>query len=128
MSELVQIQNNLGENIKVSSLKIDTIKKISRIASMCDNILAIIVFGSSVEDRCRDTSDIDMAIISDIPTSRLFMKKQFKQFTQRLYSIDTQQEYDFLYFNGLEAVSNRKEAVCRDIVNKGVYIYRKEVK
>ena len=57
MCKLVKITNSLGEQIEVAEIKADTIKKIIKIAKICDKIDYIYLFGSSVEDCLLYTSD-----------------------------------------------------------------------
>jgi len=99
MCKLVKITNSLGEQIEVAEIKADTIKKIIKIAKICDKIDYIYLFGSSVEERCTDESDIDLAIISNVSASKLCNRSSYREFKERLYAIDTDQEYDRLQFN-----------------------------
>ena len=112
MCKLVKITNSLGEQIEVAEIKADTIKKIIKIAKICDKIDYIYLFGSSVEERCTDESDIDLAIISNVSASKLCNRSSYREFKERLYAIDTDQEYDRLQFNSLKAIRNSKEPVC----------------
>ena len=126
MCKLVKITNSLGEQIEVAEIKADTIKKIIKIAKICDNIDYIYLFGSSVEERCTDESDIDLAIISNVSASKLCNRSSYREFKERLYAIDRDQEYDRLQFNSLKAMRNSKEPVCLDIISKGKLLYQRE--
>ena len=126
MCKLVKITNSLGEQIEVAEIKADTIKKIIKIAKICDKIDYIYLFGSSVEERCTDESDIDLAIISNVSASKLCNRSSYREFKERLYAIDTDQEYDRLQFNSLKAMRNSKEPVCLDIISKGKLLYKRE--
>ncbi|MCI8900471.1 MAG: hypothetical protein HFH75_19465 [Lachnospiraceae bacterium] len=126
MCKLVKITNSLGEQIEVAEIKADTIKKIIKIAKICDKIDYIYLFGSSVEERCTDESDIDLAIISNVSASKLCNRSSYREFKERLYAIDTDQEYDRLQFNSLKAIRNSKEPVCLDIISKGKLLYQRE--
>lgn len=126
MCKLVKITNSLGEQIEVAEIKADTIKKIVKIAKICDKIDYIYLFGSSVEERCTDESDIDLAIISNVSASKLCNRSSYREFKERLYAIDTDQEYDRLQFNSLKAIRNSKEPVCLDIISKGKLLYQRE--
>lgn len=50
---------NLTENIRVAAIKYDYIIKQTQ---KCKNISKIILFGSSIEERCQQKSDIDIAV------------------------------------------------------------------
>lgn len=126
MCKLVKITNSLGEQIEVAEIKADTIKKIIKIAKICDKIDYIYLFGSSVEERCTDESDIDLAIISNVSASKLCNRSSYREFKERLYAIDTEQEYDRLQFNSLKAIRNSKEPICLDIISKGKLLYQRE--
>ena len=126
MCKLVKITNSLGEQIEVAEIKADTIKKIIKIAKICDKIDYIYLFGSSVEERCTDESDIDLAIISNDSASKLCNRSSYREFKERLYAIDTDQEYDRLQFNSLKAIRNSKEPICLDIISKGKLLYQRE--
>lgn len=126
MCKLVKITNSLGDQIEVAEIKADTIKKIIKIAKICDKIDYIYLFGSSVEERCTDESDIDLAIISNVSASKLCNRSSYREFKERLYAIDTDQEYDRLQFNSLKAIRNSKEPVCLDIISKGKLLYQRE--
>lgn len=126
MCKLVKIRNSLGEEIEVAEMKADTIRQIIKIAKICDKIDYIYLFGSSVEERCTDESDIDLAIISSVTASKLFSRSSYRRFKERLYAIDTDQEYDRLQFSSLKAMRNSKEPVCQDIISKGQLLYQRE--
>ena len=126
MCKLVKITNSLGEQIEVAEIKADTIKKIIKKAKICDKIDYIYLFGSSVEERCTDESDIDLAIISNVSASKLCNRSSYREFKERLYAIDRDQEYDRLQFNSLKAMRNSKEPVCLDIISKGKLLYQRE--
>ena len=124
MCKLVTIQNNLGDSFDVADIKKDTIEQIIKIAGECNLIDTIYLFGSSVEKRCTDRSDIDLAIIGKVTRSRLFRSKAYNDFTSKLYKIDEDQDYDILTFNSQAALDNSKEFVARDILTKGKVIFK----
>lgn len=127
MCNLIPIQTNTGEIVKVASIKADTIKKISELTSLCSKIDYIYIFGSSLTEKCTHKSDIDIAIISNITRSKLFRNKEYTEFTNKLYGIDPEQDYDILQFNSLEAIKKSKDIICMDILIEGRLIYsRKE--
>jgi len=93
---------------------------------MFNKIDYIYLFGSSLEERCKQNSDIDIALILNVVRSRLFRDKGFNLFINKLYSIDNEQDYDRLYFKSLEELQSRDEIVCKEIINKGKIIYNKQ--
>lgn len=121
MCKLVKI----GDNVEVASIKEHTIRKIIDKANICNKIDAIILFGSSLEERCTEQSDIDMAFIINTSMSRLVSDGGYKKFKKYLYSIDENQEYDILYFRSLENIRSSKDFVCKDIISKGKTVYER---
>lgn len=126
MCKLVTIENSNGAKIEVADIKVEIIKKIISLAHACDKIDYIYVFGSTVDESCTDKSDIDIAIISNVTRSKLFQTKSYNEFTNNLYSIDIDQDYDILQFNSLDAITNSDDFVCRDIINKGQLLYERK--
>lgn len=125
MCKLVRIKTNRNKYVRVAAHKKDCIKGIIRIAGDCDYIEQIIVFGSSVENRCRKTSDIDLAIVSNIPGSRLYRSASYRQFKRQLYALSDTQMYDVLQFYSRAAIEKSKDQVCRDIISKGIVVYER---
>lgn len=126
MCKLVTIENSNGAKIEVADIKVEIIKKIISLAHACDKIDYIYVFGSTVDESCTDKSDIDIAIISNVTRSKLFQTKSYNEFTNKLYDIDIDQDYDILQFNSLDAITNSDDFVCRDIIDKGQLLYERK--
>ena len=122
---MTKILSNYGAEINVSSIKSDTISKIIKLSDECKAIEMIGLFGSSLEDKCTKDSDIDLAIVSNLPINKLFRLKSFLRFKSNLYNLDINQEYDFLYFSSLEQIKKSNDFVCRDILDKGKIIYKR---
>lgn len=125
MCKLVAIKNNKGELVSVADIKADIIKKIMQLAAECDKIDYVFVFGSSVEERCTEESDIDIAIVSNISRSRLFRTASYDRFVTGLYEINLNQDYDILQFDSLRDITEGRENVCFDIKNKGALLYER---
>lgn len=47
--------------IRVADLKRDFIRNIAESIALCDHIQKVVLFGSCLESRCKETSDIDIA-------------------------------------------------------------------
>ena len=124
MCKIVTIQKNVGDSFGVADIKKDIIEEIIRIAGECNLIDTIYLFGSSLEKRCTNRSDIDLAIIGKVTRSRLFRSKAYNDFTSKLYKIDEDQDYDILTFNSQATLDNSKEFVARDILTKGKVIFK----
>lgn len=125
--KLVPVQTNYNTFINVASAKRECIENIIRSAASCKQISAIILFGSSLEERCTNMSDIDIAIVSKLSLCKLSQYKSFKTFCNDLYSYDDQ-EYDKLYFKSLEEIELKryKVTICNELITKGKIIYKRE--
>lgn len=126
--ELVAIQTNYGDYVNVASAKKECIENVIKQAALCKQISAIILFGSSLEERCTNRSDIDLAIISETQLSRLFQRKSYDTFSRNVYSFDWEQGYDILYFKSIEEIEKKqyKVGICNELVNKGKIIYKRK--
>lgn len=125
MCKLIPIETKTG-TVNVADIKANSIKRIIEMTPLCKKIDCIYLFGSSLEERCTTKSDIDLAVVSNVTRSRLFRSRDYNKFLERLYSIDTEQEYDVLQFNSLDNIINSSDFVCKDIINKGKLIYKRE--
>lgn len=126
MCRLVTLRTNFQTEVSIADIKKMYIENIVKNAESCDKIDAIILFGSSLEDRCKDESDIDIAVISKYTVNRLCGYKSFRDFTDAIYSKDIKQNYDILYFKSLDEIAKREETaeICRELLNKGKIIYK----
>lgn len=127
MAKLIKLcENNLISDIKVADIKINEIKNIISNAKECKSIDYIILFGSSLEERCNEESDIDIAIISNITRSRLYRAKDYRDFLANVYKYNLKQEYDIIQFNSFEDIKKHKYGVYLDIAEKGKIIYSRK--
>ena len=109
--------------IHVAEIKQQFIPNIIEAARKCDIIDYIFLFGSSTGDRCREDSDIDLAIFGNQTEYAALRSRKYDRFTDQLYQFDDyEQAYDLLYFR-----SGKKyhEAIMQDIQN-GELIYARE--
>ena len=60
MCRLVDIKTNHGEDIRIADVKRDEIINIINAASLCKKIDVLILYGSALEDRCNEKSDIEI--------------------------------------------------------------------
>jgi predicted nucleotidyltransferase len=125
MCKLVSFKTSDGTEIKVADIKAKTLEQIIDLASICKKIDYVFLFGSTVEERCTDKSDIDIAIVSNVSRAKLFRAKDYNQFTSGLYNIDSEQDYDILQFNSIDAIKKSKDLVCKDIMEKGKILYKR---
>lgn len=92
-------------------------------ARKCDYIDRVILFGSSLEERCQEQSDIDLAVFGNQPKGKCLTSKKYKDFYDQLIWFDNlNQAYDVLYFK-----SGKKDTspIMREI-DQGEVLYEKQ--
>ena len=106
--------------IHVADIKQKYISNIIDAAKKCTFIDRIILFGSSIEDRCTDDSDIDLAIFGNQTKYKCLNSKEYRRFAEELYSFDDfNQSYDLLYFK----TGNDYSGILINDINKGEVLY-----
>ena len=110
-----------ADNKYVADIKYDYIKNIALQAETCKNINRIMLFGSAMEERCTDRSDIDIAVFGNETKSRYLRSKEFRDFQSRLFRFGFEQNYDILYF---QEGKTSGDSILEDI-SKGIEIYRR---
>ena len=110
MCQMVSVKTNFNTEIQVADIKKDVIENIIEAASACTRICQIILFGSALESRCEENSDVDMLVVSDITRSKLYKDKGYQEFLKRLHKIDGyEQMYDVICVHGLEEIYKKHE-------------------
>jgi predicted nucleotidyltransferase len=112
------------KNKFVADIKYDYILNIAKQASECKNISKIMLFGSSIEERCNENSDIDIAVFGDMQKVKYLRSKEYDRFHAGVvsYGGDFIQDYDILYFCNNKIYD---DSIMDDILN-GVEIYRRD--
>ena len=129
----------------VADYKAEIIRHIISTAKKCPDIDAIMLFGSVLEERCKEKSDIDIVIISKKTVNALSDRKSFNEIScyddisndiknkidadyYDLYLLDFAQEYDFLYFKSIDEIYQKKEKapICKELAEKGQIIYKRQ--
>ena len=83
----------------VAEIKEKYIRNVIDAASQCDLIDRIVLFGSSTSNKCKNDSDIDLAIFGSETEYKALRSKKYDRFTSQIYSFDDSgQSYDLLYF------------------------------
>ena len=115
---------NLGDRvIKVADLKQKYIMNIIDAAGKCDIIDRVVLFGSSIEERCKETSDIDLAVFGAQSKSKALSSRKYERFARQLYAFDNHnQAYDILYFRN----GSRNNSNILDDIEKGEVIYERK--
>ena len=129
MSNLVSINTNYNTQVQVAEIKLKNIQNIIESASKCTHIQEIILFGSALEERCTDESDIDIVIISNVARSRLYRLKTYAEFLSSLHQDDDYiQQYDVICVNGRDQLTKNMDKVqlYDDVIKYGQTIYRRE--
>ena len=126
MCQLISVKTNFNTEIEVADIKKDVIENVIEAAGVCTRICQIILFGSVIESRCTEASDIDMVIISDTSRSRLYKDKGYREFLKRLHDRDDyEQVYDVICVNGIEEIYRYQDSVSlfRDVIDCGKTLY-----
>ena len=111
--------------IKVAEHKKDFIRNIADSIGLCDHIYKVVLFGSCVERRCKETSDIDIAVFGDLPQGKMYALKSFLDFANKIYDYgkpDVFQDYDILYF---KLGDTQKHGIMSEI-DKGTVLFEKK--
>ena len=124
MCTLVSINTCNNESIKVAQNKAPFIKNIIDISKDYSYILKIILFGSSLTEECSDDSDIDIMLVSDVPRSKLYKNKSYRDFLRRIHDKDDySQQYDVICVYGAEV--DREDDFYRNVRENGQLLYAK---
>ncbi len=129
MCKMVSIKTNFDTEIQVADIKKDVIENIIKAASACTKICQIILFGSAIENRCQEDSDVDMLVVSETTRSRLYKDKGYQEFLKKLHEKDEyEQRYDVICVHGMEELYQKQDSVglFRDVIECGQTLYRRE--
>lgn len=105
----------------VADIKLKHIRNIIEQAKKAKNIDRIMLFGSSIDERCTKDSDIDIAVFGKKTKGSYIDSKEFNTFKSALFKFDWNQEYDVLYFSE----NSSKQVAIMDDINQGVEIFRR---
>lgn len=83
MCRMATVKTNYNTEIEVADIKKDVIENIIEAAGVCIPICQIILFGSVLENRCTEDSDIDMLVVSDTVRSKLYKDKTYQEFFKK---------------------------------------------
>ena len=119
MARLVKLFNN--SDIYVSDIKKDLLLEIVEKAKEFDFIKQLILFGSSLEERCKDASDIDLIIIGKEHACKCLDSKLYRNFTTFIYRLDFSQDYDIIY--QYDSIDKMKGGLKKEALERGVVIY-----
>ncbi|MBO6291712.1 MAG: nucleotidyltransferase domain-containing protein [Selenomonas sp.] len=106
----------------VAESKLDYILNICNQAKKCPSISKVMLFGSALEDRCTEKSDIDIAVFGDMSKGKYLQSKEFRDFRGRLFQYDLNQDYDVLYFEDKKMYTDR----IMDDIKRGIELYRRQ--
>lgn len=105
----------------VADIKYDQIVNISQEAQKCKNINRVMLFGSSLEERCTERSDIDIAVFGKQTKGKYLLSREYKDFLHNVFKFDMDQDYDILYF---EEGKKHNDRIMIDI-NNGIELFRR---
>lgn len=129
MCRLVGINTNFDTKIMVADIKMKYVINILEKADICKNICSIYLFGSVLKEECKEESDIDVLVVSDITRSKLYKLKSFNQFLIKLHEKDDYvQQYDVICVHGMKELEKNQHRVMlyHDILANGRELYRRK--
>ena len=126
MCKMVRLKTNQNKYIMIAEHKKDCIANIIDAAEQCNHIFQIYLFGSALEERCNDDSDIDIAVVSDIPKSKLYQLKSYDSFARDVYLKQIGQAYDILVFFKNDEIIHGKSPIGEQIKENGKIIYQRK--
>ena len=107
--------------IKVADIKKECIENIISNAHLCSKIEKIILFGSALEERCQENSDIDIAVFGKYEKNAMLRLKSYRDFVNAVVSFGKWQDYDVLYF---DTTKQKNDMIMTDIEN-GAVLYER---
>ena len=128
MCEMVNVKTNFNTEIEVADIKKEVVENIIQAAAACAKIVQIILFGSVIESRCTEDSDIDMLVVSDTSRSKLYRDKGYQEFLKKLHDKDDyEQLYDVICVHNIDEVyrGQKTTGLFREVIENGRTLYRK---
>lgn len=120
MCDLVDL--SIGKRqIKVADIKKVYIENIVKCVPLCNVIDKVVLFGSALESRCTEASDLDIAIFGKYPKSKMYKLKSYNDFVEAIVSYGGLQDYDLLYYSTKQECGS---GILQDI-QKGEVIYER---
>lgn len=111
-----------GRTIHMADIKQKYVANIIDAARKCDYIDKIILFGSALEERCKESSDIDLAIFGNQSKGKCLDSRKFRRFSDQLALFDDfNQAYDLLYFK----TGTKNDELIMDQIAKGEVLYER---
>lgn len=126
MCKLVPIKTNYGEEVLVADIKKDFIEKIIRSAENCPIIDKIMLFGSSITNRCKEGSDVDFAVFSTMSENDWLLDERGDFFIDALYADDIENNLSFQDIDMIYVDSNiRSNSLLSKEIDNGIKIYER---
>ena len=129
MCQMVNVKTNFDTEIEVADIKKEAVENIVQAAGECARIGEIILFGSVIESRCTEDSDIDMLVVSDTARSKLYRDKGYQEFLKKLHDKDDyEQLYDVICVHNMDEINRRQKmtGLFREVIENGKTLYRRK--
>ena len=128
MAKLVDLEV-YGQIYQVADIKKDYIMNIMQSAKLCPGISKIYLFGSCLEERCREESDVDITVFGDLTDSRMLHRSHYRNFSMAVVGniqkeMGEIQDYDILYYH--KKYENYDNLFFENVRN-GIVIYDREL-
>lgn len=129
MCQMVNVKTNFDTEIEVADIKKEIVENIVQAAGECARIGEIILFGSVIESRCTEDSDIDMLVVSDTARSKLYRDKGYQEFLKKLHDKDDyEQLYDVICVHNMDVINRGQKmtGLFREAIKNGKTLYRRK--
>lgn len=120
MSKLVPIKLDVG-SVLVSDCKVERILEYMRIFKEYPEVLRVILFGSCLETRCTENSDVDLWILLNSEDDNVYYSLLDKIWKEHDWTTS-----DDLLGCGVKWFLSDSFGALRDVKRKGVVIYSKQ--
>ena len=111
-----------GRTVNVANIKTEYIRNIIDNAFRCNAIEKIVLFGSALEERCTDESDIDIAIFGKETKNKVFKSKSYRDYINSVVSFGNLQDYDILYFD----MTKQYDSEIMNDINNGQILFERQ--
>lgn len=115
----VEVKNKI---IKIADIKRRYIENIIECAKEYAFVDRVVLFGSCLNENCKELSDVDIAIFGNKSEAQCYRLKAYAELLNKIHGYELEQSYDILYFKTGKEYS---DAVFEEI-KEGVVLYERD--
>lgn len=120
MVNLVPLRVNTGETVMVADIMVVSLKKYLKIFPEFSIVKKIILFGSTLEERCCEESDVDLYVVHD------GTRKEFSDFLYEILEKCDVAVYDDILGSTEEELNESSCCFLHKVREEGKVIYDRE--